>query len=553
MRKDIEAGHAFVRMTLQDNAFIKSLARNGERLKAFGKGMAKFGAVVTAAGTAVTGALTAALYKFAATGDALDKSSKRTGVAASALAELGFAAEQSGARLEVVEKGLFGLSRSLFDAERGGKKVIESLKLIGLSMSDLEGLSPEQQFEKVAAGLANIADESKRGAVAQALLGRAGRQLLPMFADLAALRQEARDLGIVPEDDAVQAAAEVTGAFNRIRRVASAVVFEVGAAFAPTFLSIAKKVVAVSAAVAKWVRANKELFVTIGSIAAGVVAAGTAITGLGLTLFGVGVAMKGLVTGLAFVGSVLGIVLSPLGLIATALAAGIYLWSQYTESGKTTVSGLVSLFGELWATAKETFGGIADALAVGDLALAGQIAMTGLRVAFLQGLDALSNAVGGAVGDMLGTIGTQLAGGDLSGAFATLTSGLYDVWANFSEGLVAVWTTTMRAVTAAWEKTTHGISDWILKNATEGGIIGKLALLGTGVDMEAEAKRAKELDAKLKARGVDTGPGFLEGAQQTARDQLSATANAFRTKLDQLDANAQAQTKAANQDRKSVV
>ena len=184
--KDIRAGGAFMELFLKDGKLRKGLIAASKRLKAWGASVRQMGLKVLAAGSAIAGGLGLALRSFAAVGDNLDKTSRRTGVAASALAELGFAAEQSGASMETVEKGLFGLSRALFDAERGSAEANESLKRIGLSINDLKGLAPEEQFQKVAAGLSKISDESVRGAVAQKLLGRAGRQLLPMFADLAA-------------------------------------------------------------------------------------------------------------------------------------------------------------------------------------------------------------------------------------------------------------------------------------------------------------------------------------------------------------------------------
>lgn len=265
-----------------------------------------------------------------------------------------------------------------------------ALDKIGLSFKDLQGLTPEEQFQKVADGLSSITDESTRGAVAQKLFGRAGRQLIPMLPDLAALRQEARDLRLVPSDDSVKAAAQVNDAFGRIKRQIGAVVFEVGAALAPAFLDIAKKVSTVMVHVIDWIRENKGLIVTIAKIATIVTAVGAGLVVLGGVLSGLGMIAGGLAAGMAAVGSVLGFLLTPIGLIAGALIGGIAAWVAWTDSGQQAISGLQSVFGQLWDTFTSVFSGITNALMAGDLALAGQIAIAGLELAFHQGFAALN-------------------------------------------------------------------------------------------------------------------------------------------------------------------
>ena len=53
--------------------------------------------------------------------------------------------------------------------------------LLGISVSDLQGISPEQQFQLFANALADVDDASTRAALAQDVFGRAGTELLPLF------------------------------------------------------------------------------------------------------------------------------------------------------------------------------------------------------------------------------------------------------------------------------------------------------------------------------------------------------------------------------------
>lgn len=240
----------------------------------------------------------------------------------------------------------------------------------------------------------------------------------------------------------------------------------------------------------------------------------------------------------------------------SAAAASVKLGDKFANLWKTVKFGALAL-GEALAPALDfavthiqTFATkalkIVQLMAV-DWRLGGQIAVTGLQLGLLKGIGALSEVVGGAMGDFIGTIGQQILAGDFSGAFSTTIAGLADLWAGFSEGMVAVFTGAMRIVTDAWETVTSSISDWILENAAEGGILGKLAMLGTGVDFQEEVERARQLDAERKRRGLGgTDEDPLAAAQRMAREGLGAKADEFRSGLSEIDKAAQARTAAAS-------
>jgi hypothetical protein len=189
-------------------------------------------------------------------------------------------------------------------------------------------------------------------------------------------------------------------------------------------------------------------------------------------------------------------------------------------------------------------GGIGDALASGDLALAGQIAIKGLQVVFLQGLASLAEMLGGTLADAVGTIGTKVLQGDLAGAWQTVVKGMATLWADFAEGVVAVFTQAARAVTDLWQKTVSGISDAILEASAEGGVLGKVASTVLGVDLAAEQERTNKLNAQLGLTTTD----ITKRAKEDARAQVAATANAAREFLDGLDQSFREQSDAARQD-----
>lgn len=534
-RQAITAGRAFVDLILNDKKFLKPLRNASDKLKDMGSGIMGIGNNIAAAGSAMIAPFIGGVTYFAAAGDALDKMSQRLGVGAGALAEYQFAAEQSGSGIASIEKGFAGLSRTVYDAERGLSTAKDALGDLGLSAEQLRGMLPEDQFQMVADRLSEIEDVSLRGAIAQKVFGRAGRELLPMLGGLRDLRQEARDLELVPSEDSVKNAAEVTDAMNRVRRTFLSTFYEIGASVADTVLGALDYVKDIGVATTKWIKNNHALLSTIFQVGLAVAAIGTGITAIGAVVAGAGMALGGFVTILTTIGSAIAFILSPIGLISAALAAGVTYWALYTKSGQDAVSSLVDGFEWVYGKAKEVFGGISDALAAGDLMLAGEIAMAGLQVIFLKGLDALSSIFG----DALGKIGGQILGGDFSEAWETAVLNMSAVWDGFVEGIVAVFTQASRAILGTWQKTVNAISNQLLEMSSEGGFLGSVANQIVGYDIAAQQA---ERDRLNNALGL--GPeNVLDQSQGFAAEFTGGTANKIGTYLDELDRNAQARTR----------
>jgi hypothetical protein len=277
----IRAGKAFVEFVLSDKKFNSKLSKVAGKLR-------KFGAIGIAATAPLIAGFAAAVKSFASAGDALDKMRHRIGVSVEALSGLVFAAEQSGASGEILEKGFAGLSRSLFDAKRGSAEAVDALGELGLSFADLERLSPEEQFKRVADGMSRLSNESVQGAVAQKLFGRAGRQLLPLLKTGAkginALQQEASDLGFTLTNEDAVAAAKLTDALNALWNQVRGVAIQVGAAIAGPLTEFIGWAQAAMAVVIDFVRENRTLIaviaavtVAVATVSAGMIALGTAV------------------------------------------------------------------------------------------------------------------------------------------------------------------------------------------------------------------------------------------------------------------------------------
>jgi len=415
-KRKIEAGGASILLGVKDR-LDKGLRAGQAKLRAFAGGVAGIGAKLGAAGGAITAPFAAGVSLFTEMGDTLDKMAGRTAFAVETLSELGFAAEQSGGDLATLEKGIFGLSRAVFDASRGSKMAADALKEIGISADDLIGLSAEQQFYKVADGLAAIKDESIRGAVAQKLFGRSGRQLLPMLAGGAEginkLRAEARALGLTVSTETAGQAAKLTDAFNVLRRTSKQIAFTLGSAVADDLLVVTKRAAGFVVAAIDWSKRNKELLATIAKIGVAITGVGMVLGGIAAAAFGGSFVLGGLSSALGLVGSVLGAILSPAGLVVGAIAGATVAFFKFTSAGADLAAFLRDKFGGLLSFSKKVFGGIAAALMSGDFRAAGAIAWNGLLVAARgawRGIVELVELLRPHVARVTSAVGAKLAG-----------------------------------------------------------------------------------------------------------------------------------------------
>jgi hypothetical protein len=391
-RSDIEAGRAYVELLLKGEGFQKGLEAAKSQLHAFSGGITAIGASLFAAGAAMRGALLGALTVFAETGEQLDILSKRTGISAGALAELEYAARQSGLSMESVEVAIRKMQKTLGDAELYGKKGSDALRLIGLSAGDLVKLSPDQQFQKIADSIAKIPDQALRAKAATDLWGRSGTVMLPMIENLRALRQEARDLHLIPKSDDIRLARETADAFKRLVDLVKMTTFEIGAALAPAFLRTAEVIQKALVQINDFIDTHRQLIVVASGVATALLLVGGALLGVTAAVKVLQVAFSGVTTIISGVISLFGFLLSPMGLIIAGLGAAAFAFFKFTKAGQDAAASIGKILGDIYADFQETFGGISDAISAGDFALAGEIAMAGLKLVWTEGWDWIKNS-----------------------------------------------------------------------------------------------------------------------------------------------------------------
>lgn len=500
-QRPIRAASGFFELFMRDRSFRAGLQASIARLKAAGRAVAGVGRSFLISGALLAAPLVLAAKKFANVGDTIDKTAQRTGVGERALSELGFAAEQSGTNLAAVEKGFFGLSRTLFDLERGGAASVDAFNALGLTLDDVAGKNPEEQFLIVADSLSKVEDASRRGAIAQQIFGRSGRQLLPLIqqgaSGIAELRTEAQRLGLSIGPEQAKSAAVLTDAWNRVTRTFQGLFFVVGGALAPAFSKVSDAIAAINAKAIEFIQNNGSYIRMAALVVGGVIATGVALLTLGGILTLTGFALGGMVTLFSVLASAVSFVLSPIGLVIGLLAGLTVALLRYTSIGGTVVDFLKDKFGELTSFFSQSLGAMGRALAAGDLAQAANVLWASLRAAWVSGIGFLNRQ-------------WQEWKGFFREVFNQAVFGLLELWTNVTSRFSEFWTSTVASLALGWESFRNsGVNAWrSAQTFIAGGILRLRGMLDETFDTDG-ALATLQQDANR---------------QRAARDEQSAAA-----------------------------
>lgn len=558
---DIRAGKAFVELSLRDK-FSKQLKSAQDKFKAFGESITGLGAKMAGIGLAIVTPLALAAKRFATLGDEVNKASGRTGIAVEQLSALKYAAEQSGASLEEVEVAVKKMSNVLFDAANGSKSANATLAGLGLTLKQLQGLTPDQQFKLIADRLSKIKDASAKAAIAQEIFGKAGTRLLPLLEagakGIEALEQRAKSLGLVMSKEDAEAATLFGDTLDDLLKQLNTLIFTIGSAVARALQPFADGAINIMSSIIAWTKENKSLVVSVLTVGGALIAGGLALVTLGTSISVLLSSLAGIKAGFAVVASVLGFALNPVVLLSVGLLALAGYLIYTSDIGKQALGFLGNKFGELFNTAKEAFDGIADALVAGDIGLAAKILWAGIKLAFVEGTQELSSAwaefkasfVQVSAAAFYGTLEIyQNVKASLLTAFENTTAFLGDLWDGFIgtfgdlwNGAVALVTKGLNVIKGAFDDT----FDVDAANAAAQKVADDAAAARAQTEIdkqnarESERKKAVDQIGQDKDKAVkdinDREQAVSAAASQNAKDDIAAI-EAERAKLQQeLDA-----------------
>lgn len=395
------------------NRKLKLAQRSVKDFASEAQGVAQsVGAPFAAVAGAVGFSLQSAVTGFAQAGDSLDKMSARLGISAVKLQEWSFAATHAGAAPEDLEDALKDMSEKIAEVAGGDTgDAAQLFSALGISVKDASGkIRPASDiFEEVADAIQRNEDPALRTKMAMVLMGDSGRKLIPMLSGgaqgLDDMAKQARDLGLVMNEDAVAAAAQLTDRMDDMKASVTAVGHEIGYRLSPIVISMSDRFRDLAAANKgalgeKFERVARSFADSISKIdfegiASAIltiadygVRAFNAIGGFNTVLYGMGalIAGKSVMAVVSLGSSLIGLVqsfgavataakafaavastsLGPIGLIlgALSLAAGFVIanWDEIGPAVKETIGSVVDFAVGAFETCYEKFSAVGKAI-----------------------------------------------------------------------------------------------------------------------------------------------------------------------------------------------
>lgn len=171
-------------------------------------------------------------------GDELQKATAKTGLQATAISQLAFAAKQVNIDLPELVSTFDKMEKSISSATTGTAASKLTFDALGISLAQLKTLSPDQQFEEIANQISKLADPADKARAALTIFGRAGADLLPLFeqgaAGIEAARQKAVDFGASLDTDQIAKLATANTAVKDLGASFSALASTLVAKVAPS-------------------------------------------------------------------------------------------------------------------------------------------------------------------------------------------------------------------------------------------------------------------------------------------------------------------------------
>lgn len=117
--------------------------------------------------------------------DSVDHIAKQTHISTDAVQRLAFFASQTGNTLEQVTTAIGKMQENLVKAADGTEKQADAFAKLGINTETFFRLNPDEQLQQVAEGLAAIKNPADQAATAVAVLGKTGKDDIPLLLDMA--------------------------------------------------------------------------------------------------------------------------------------------------------------------------------------------------------------------------------------------------------------------------------------------------------------------------------------------------------------------------------
>lgn len=250
-----------------DNSRLKAKLKESETIgKRAADGMKKaFRGFLPAASVAGIGLLAKQLGEAAKEAidfaDNIEKTASKLGVTTDFLQEMRFAADQSGVAINTVDLALQRYARRANEAANGTGEARGAIAELGVALRNTNGSlrSVEDTFTDTLAALAGIEDPSERLRLAFKLFDSEGVAVVNLAARFGELRKEARELGVVMDEELIKQASEAKGQIDALSQVARTSLNSALISLGPTLATLASGFAEVAKSVAEVVDGFRDL------------------------------------------------------------------------------------------------------------------------------------------------------------------------------------------------------------------------------------------------------------------------------------------------------
>lgn len=232
------------------NAASASMKRMQSQVASLESGMASLVAIQGAElfesiTSSVDSAVSSLVRMGQAQADVIDSTSKmaaRLGMTYGELAGLAYAGKLADVSMETIAGAATKADVAFVKAAGGSKRATAAFSSLGLSVSQLNGMSSAERFDAIAQAISKLPTAAERSAAAVRLFGRAGAQLMPLFSDgaggIAAARKEAEAFGLVLNNAQGKNVEGMNDSFTRAQEAIAGVVQQVTAYLAPAITNV---------------------------------------------------------------------------------------------------------------------------------------------------------------------------------------------------------------------------------------------------------------------------------------------------------------------------
>lgn len=217
-------------------------AAGGVRMLAAFEGAKMFASVASSAVGYVSSLASMGL----AQGEIIDQQSKlaaRLGMSMSEFSGIALAADLSGVSMDNVAAAATKADVAFVKAQQGSDAARAAFERIGLSVEELEGMSPADRFKAISSAISSMPSAAERAAASVALFGKSGTELLPMFAGGAGAIEEAaaqaERMGLALTNAQGQDVEAMNDSFTLVSKTIGGIIGQVTAYLAPAVTAIA--------------------------------------------------------------------------------------------------------------------------------------------------------------------------------------------------------------------------------------------------------------------------------------------------------------------------